>query len=101
MDDNRDIHEIISENQHLKVQTSVLEERCRILVESNKEFEEKLKKYTAPVRNKTYYKNHKDEILAKNKAYQVSPEKKKEYARTAYLKKKEKLNNEKCMENNI
>ena len=51
---------------------------------------EHLKKYTAPHRNKTYYENHKEELLSKQKKYVISPEKKKEYARRAYLKKKEK-----------
>jgi hypothetical protein len=48
--------------------------------EENKELKEKLTKYTAPQRNKKYYENHKDVILAKNKEYQVTTEKKKEYA---------------------
>ena len=64
------------------------------LQEENTFLKEKLKKYTAPSRNKTYYEKHKDDILTKNKSYQVSQEKKKEYARTAYLNKKEKLKNQ-------
>lgn len=75
----------------------------KLLEEENKELKEKLKKYTAPARHKTYYENHKQELLAKNKEYKVSTEKKKEYARTAYLNKKERLkkeqeHNEKSME---
>jgi len=54
------------------------------------ELEERLKKYTAPQRHKKYYESHKEEILEKQKEYVVSSEKKKEYARRAYLKKKEK-----------
>jgi hypothetical protein len=78
----------------------------KLLEEENKELKEKLKKYTAPARHKTYYENHKQELLAKNKEYKVPLEKKKEYARTAYLNKKEKLKkiteqNEKSMEVNI
>ena len=61
---------------------------------------EKLKNYTAPSRSKKFYENHKEAIQQKNKEYKektnyytnLSPEKKKEYARTAYLNKKEKLN---------
>ena len=68
--------------------------RNKLLEEENKELEEKLKKYTAPARNRAYYENHKQELLAKNKDYTVSPEKKKQYARTAYLNKKEKLKQE-------
>lgn len=66
-----------------------------VLKEENTELKNHLKKYTAPARHKTYYENHKDEVLARNRAYQVSAEKKKEYARTAYLNKKEKLKREK------
>ena len=44
----------------------------KILEEENKELKEKLKKYTAPARHKIYYENHKEEVLARNKAYQVT-----------------------------
>jgi hypothetical protein len=62
---------------------------------------EHLKKYTAPERSKTFYENHKTDILQKNKEYKektnyyanLSSEKKKEYARKAYLNKKEKAKN--------
>ena len=69
-----------------------LQEKIKLLEEENKELKEKLKKYTAPVRHKNYYESHKDDIIQKTKEYKNSliPEKKKEYARRAYLKKKEK-----------
>ena len=62
---------------------------------------EHLKKYTAPERSKTFYENHKTDILQKNKEYKektnyyanLSSEKKKEYARKAYLNTKEKAKN--------
>jgi hypothetical protein len=65
------------------------------------ETKEHLKKYTAPERSKTFYENHKIDILQKNKDYKektnyyanLSSEKKKEYARRAYLNKKEKIKN--------
>ena len=81
-------------------------DKNKILEEENKELKEKLKKYTAPARHKNYYENHKEEVLARNKAYEVTHEKKKEYARRAYLNKKEKLQkekeeHEKSMEENI
>jgi len=57
-----DLQELISKNIKLQEENNILKE--------------KLKKYTAPSRNKTYYENHKDEILTKNKSYQVSQEKK-------------------------
>jgi hypothetical protein len=78
-----DISELVKENETLKQQ----------IIELNKRIEElniHLKKYTAPSRHKVYYTTHKNEILERNKAYEVPPEKKKEYARTAYLNKKEK-----------
>ena len=63
------------------------------------ETKEHLKKYTAPTRNKTYYENHKEEVIKRvkehkqntNYTYEVSPEKRKEYNKLAYQKKKEKL----------
>jgi hypothetical protein len=69
-----------------------LQEKLKLLEEENKELKEKLKKYTAPVRHKNYYENHKEDIIQKTKEYKnsLAPEKKKEYARRAYLKKKEK-----------
>ena len=79
------------------------EEYIKKIEEENEELKNKLKKYTAPLRSKTYYENHKEDIKKKvkeykektNYIYEVSPEKKKEYARTAYLNKKEKLKKEK------
>ena len=63
------------------------------------ELKEHLKKYTAPSNMKKYYQNHKEEIKIKVAEYKnktnyyenISPEKKKEYARQAYQNKKEKL----------
>ena len=58
------------------------------------ELEERLKKYTAPARSKTYYENHKEELLEKMKKYKPSPEQIKERNKKAYLKRKEKMENE-------
>jgi hypothetical protein len=58
------------------------------------ELEEKLKKYTAPARSKTFYENHKEELLEKMKKYKPTPEQIKEKNRKAYLKRKEKLQQE-------
>ena len=58
------------------------------------ELEERLKKYTAPARSKTYYENHKEELLEKMKKYKPSSEQIKEKNRKAYLKRKEKLQQE-------
>ena len=65
------------------------------------ELKEKLKKYTAPKRNKTFYENHKEEIIKKNKEYikknkdnlkKPDPEKIKEYNKRAYEKRKQQNN---------
>jgi len=65
-----------------------------------------LKKYTAPLRNKTYYENHKEEVIQKVKKYKETtqykytptPDQKKEYNKKAYLKRKEQKQN---MDENI
>lgn len=62
---------------------------------------EHLKKYTAPSCKKQYYENNKEEIKNKHKEYKPTEEQKKKWARTAYLKKKEKLEKEKTMEEKI
>jgi len=59
------------------------------------ELEERLKKYTAPARSKTYYENHKEELLEKMKKYKHTPEQIKERNKKSYLKRKEKMEEEK------
>ena len=70
---------------------SQLEEQIKQLTQELNETKEHLKKYTAPSRSKTFYENHKEELLEKMKKYTPSPEKIKEKNRKAYLKRKEKL----------
>lgn len=53
---------------------------------------EHLKKYTAPERSKKYYENHKEKLLQKMKDNPISSDKRKEYNKNYYLKKKENLN---------
>lgn len=87
--------EIIKQNQILKEEN----EKLKLELEETREH---LKKYTAPASKKAYYEAHKEEIKQKvkeykqntNYKYEPSPEKKKEYARRAYLKKKEKTKQE-------
>ena len=77
------------------------EENMKLRNELN-ETKEHLKKYTSPLRNKTYYEENKEKHKQQvkeyrektNYVYEVSPEKKKEYARTAYLNKKAKIKKE-------
>jgi hypothetical protein len=68
------------------------------LEKENAELKERLKNYTAPKRSKKFYENHKSDILIKNKEYKektnynanLPTDKKKEYARQAYLNQKAK-----------
>ena len=76
--------------EELLTKNKLLEDQIQKLQDELIKTKEHLKKYTAPSRSKTFYENHKEEILEKQKEYVVSSEKKKEYARRAYLKKKEK-----------
>jgi len=96
--------ELIKENILLKEE---LEKTKNELIETKQH----LKKYTAPIRNKIYYEENKEKHKQKVKEYKekknynatLTPEKKKEYARRAYLNKKEKLkkiNENKDFENN-
>ena len=70
---------------------SKLEEQIKQLTDELNDTKEHLKKYTAPSRSKTYYENHKEELLEKMKKYTPSQEKIKEKNKKAYLKRKEKL----------
>ena len=78
------------ENELLKQKNSSLEDEIVKL-------KEHLKKYTAPTRSKTYYENHKEEVIQKVKHYKETTqykytpttEQKKEYNKKAYLKRKE------------
>jgi hypothetical protein len=87
--------ELIKENLALKDEIQLLKEH--------------LKKYTAPLSKKKYYENNKEEIKAKVKEYKektnyysnLTIEKKKEYAKRAYLNKKAKLEKEKQENQNI
>jgi len=79
-----------------------LEEENLRLSEELQKTQEHLKKYTAPESRKKYYEQNKEKIKEQvneykkntNYIYQASPEQKKEYARRAYLKKKDKLKKE-------
>jgi hypothetical protein len=84
------------DNEELLNKLKLKDEQINTLQNELNETKEHLKKYTSPIRNKKYYSNHKEEMIEKTKEYKnnLSCEKKKEYARTAYLKKKEKMKNE-------
>lgn len=63
--------------------------RIQQLENELKETKDRLKKYTSPKRNKSYYNKHRDDILEKKKNQQTTDkEKRKETNKRAYLKKK-------------
>ena len=66
-----------------------LEEENNTLRIELHETKEHLKKYTCPKRNKKYYETHKEELLNKMKLEPISSDKRKEYNKNYYLKKKE------------
>jgi hypothetical protein len=76
-----------------------LEEENAKLKEELQSVKEHLKKYTAPASSKVYYEKHKEIIKQRVKECRektnyistISPEKKKEYNKQAYLRRKEKL----------
>jgi hypothetical protein len=86
-----DYEKLINENKKLKEHNEKLEKELE-------ETKEHLKKYTAPQCKKAYYEKNKVEIKQKSKEYrqnhQPTEEQKKKWARTAYLNKKEKMNQE-------
>jgi len=94
--------ELIKEINILKVE---LEKTKNELVETK----EHLKKYTAPSNMKKYYQNHKEEIIKRVKEYKeknnykpnIDKEKRKEYNKIAYQKRKEKMEKEKMEKENI
>jgi predicted nucleic acid-binding Zn-ribbon protein len=73
-----------------------LKQRIVQLTKRNEELEEKLKKYTNSTRHIDYYEKHKEEVKERTKNYvqklkNDNPEKLKEWRRTYYLKRKERL----------
>tara|TARA_R110002020_G_scaffold182603_1_gene378242 strand:- start:134 stop:397 length:264 start_codon:yes stop_codon:yes gene_type:complete len=77
-----------------------LQEENSLLKNELESTQNHLKKYTAPARNKKHYEANKEIIKSREyKQSVVSSEKKKEYARQAYLNKKEKMKKLKENEN--
>jgi len=72
----------------IKKENNELKEKLLILEKENEDLKLHLKKYTAPTRNKKYYETHKEELLNKMKENPISSDKKKEYNKNYYLKKK-------------
>ncbi len=68
--------------------------RIKELEEENEKLKEHLKRYTAPSYKKAYYEKNKEKILEKIKSNKAPPEKRKEYNKKSYLKRKEKIKEE-------
>ena len=79
----------------------LLEEELEKTKQELIETKEHLKKYTAPTRSKTYYENHKEEILERVKKYPLTKEQIKEKNKKALLKRKLKEENEKIIKSEI
>ena len=77
-----------------KAANKLLAEENAKLKEELQLTKEHLKKYTAPARSKTYYENNKEKMLEKMKSRSIPTDKRKEYNKQSYLRKKEKLQNE-------
>ena len=75
--------------QDLLQKIKLLEEENEKLKSVLEKTKEHLKKYTAPKRNNKFYNEHKEELLKKMKDNPISSEKRKEYNKKYYLKKKE------------
>jgi len=80
-----DIEEIIKENKLLKQRVSELEDNLKI--------------YTNPISCQKFYEKNKEKIIKKSnerlkKMKEINPDKLREYRRNAYLKRKDKLQNE-------
>ena len=73
---------------NIKKENADLKEKLMLLEKENEELKEHLKKYTAPARNKKYYETHKEKLLNKMKETPIAPDKKKEYNKNYYFKKK-------------
>ena len=73
---------------NIKNENEDLKEKLMLLEKENEELKEHLKKYTAPARNKKYYETHKEKLLHKMKETPIAPDKKKEYNKNYYFKKK-------------
>ena len=76
--------------EEIIIKNKLLEEELQKTKDELYTTKEHLKKYTSPTRHKTYYENHKEEILEKMKQKQPDAEKRKEINQKAYLKRKEK-----------
>jgi hypothetical protein len=89
-------------NEDIYKEIGRLKEELEITKNDLIKTKEHLKKYTSPSNMKKYYQNHKEEIIKKVKEYKknnnyipiVDKEKRREYNKIAYKKRKEKMEKE-------
>jgi hypothetical protein len=89
-------------NEELLKEINLLKEELEKTKIELAETKEHLKKYTSPANMKKYYQNHKDEIIKRVKEHKektgykpvIDKEKRKEYNKIAYQKRKEKIENQ-------
>ena len=77
------------DNEELLNKNKLLEEELQKIKNELIDTKEHLKKYTAPIRHQAYYENHKQELLEKMKSNPIPTDKRKEYNKKYYLKKKD------------
>lgn len=82
------------DNEELLNKLKLKDEQINTLQNELNETKEHLKKYTAPSYKKIYYENNKEKLLEKMKSNPTPPDKRKEYNRQSYLRRKEKLKKE-------
>jgi hypothetical protein len=100
---------ILMNNEELIKEINILKGELEKTKNELVETKEHLKKYTAPSNMKKYYQNHKEEIIKRVKEYKeknnykpnINKEKRKEYNKLAYQKRKEKIEKEKMEKENI
>jgi hypothetical protein len=93
------VDELAIKNNFLEEENKKLQEELQKTKDELEKTKEHLKKYTAPANNKIYYEKNKEAHKQRVKEYKektnysatLSSEKKKEYARQAYINKKKKL----------
>lgn len=78
-----------------------LKEIIKVLLEKNNELEIKVKKYSNPERHKNYYENNKQKMIEKaiERNSNLPKEKRNEYQRNWYKRKKEQNENDKILLN--
>lgn len=83
----------------LEQKNDFLQKKLKEAMDENSLLKERLKKYSNPERRKKYYHEHKEEFSQKNK--EITSEKRAEYNKKAYQKRKEKMEQLQQLENNV